>query len=427
MANVKFSRGSVSRVFITAVAVLVIVGVWFFARQNNIPETTEADTEVTRAAFNPNNFVNPLDVTNEYFPLTPGMQWVRSGTTEVGSRKIPHQIVTTMTDVIKMIDGVPAIAMLDESTDSGEVIQVGFDYLAIDKDGNVWILGGYTEEYQGGEFVFSADAFLGESHGAQVGILAPAVVTMDTPRWFIGSSGPKEDPSIGEPVEIGSDVTIPFGDFSNVRVVREGEIDAPDNEFKYYAPGVGVIWNVPQDESLHQDYFELTNFTQLSPEGLAEKSQVVLNLESHAKTEAPEVYGNAPFAKQLLPNGLIVDRATTLETPTETESREIVDETSEQSTKSLASSAEEKPLPAISTPPPSLESAQPVQELASKKLSESEAKAIALKKVPGEITDIAIEKFKGKDAYFVEVAADNGPETDVVIDIDTGEVLRVES
>jgi hypothetical protein len=55
MANVKFSRGSVSRVFITAVAVLVIVGVWFFARQNNIPETTEADTEVTRAAFNPNN------------------------------------------------------------------------------------------------------------------------------------------------------------------------------------------------------------------------------------------------------------------------------------------------------------------------------------------------------------------------------------
>ena len=215
-------------------ALLVLGGValtWFFL----IPRTTNEEVVVaTRVAFNPDNFVNPLAVTNQYHPLTPGMQWIRSGTTEVGSRKVPHQIITTMTDVVRIIDGVPAVAMLDESTDSGEVIQVGFDYLAIDKEGNVWITGGYTEEYQGGEYVFAEDAFLGESTGAQVGILAPAEVTMATPRWFIGSAGTKEDASVGEPVEIGAEVTVPFGTFKNVRVVREGGSKAPDNEFKYF-------------------------------------------------------------------------------------------------------------------------------------------------------------------------------------------------
>jgi len=36
--------------------------------------------------------------------------------------------------------------MLDQATDSGEISQVGFDYFALDEDGNVWILGGYTED-----------------------------------------------------------------------------------------------------------------------------------------------------------------------------------------------------------------------------------------------------------------------------------------
>lgn len=43
---------------------------------------------------------------------------------------MPHEIITTMTDVIRVIDGVPTIAMLDESTDSGEISQQGMDYLA---------------------------------------------------------------------------------------------------------------------------------------------------------------------------------------------------------------------------------------------------------------------------------------------------------
>ena len=248
-------------------------------------------------AFDAVNFVDPTTDTNRYHPLRPGIQWVRGGTTLVGDREVPHEVITTMTDVIRVIDGVSTVAMLDESTDSGEVAQVGMDYMALDKDGNVWILGGYTEDYEGGEFTNAEDSWLGPDSDQVIGILAPAEVTMETPRWCIG--GPAdESPSVGEPVEIGASVCVEFGCYDDVRVVQEGEVGAPDNENKYYAPGVGVINNVPLDASLHKDRFELLNFVELSPEGLDEASQTVLDLEAHARETAPDVFGDAPESQR---------------------------------------------------------------------------------------------------------------------------------
>jgi len=259
---------------------------------------TDPNFEGTRIAFVPANFVDPAMDTNPYHPLKPGLQFVRAGTTEVGSRVVPHEIITTMTDVIRIIDGVSTIAMLDESTDSAEVSQIGMDYLALDKDGNVWILGGYTEDYQGGAYTNVDSAYLGTGNGAEVGILAPAKVDADTPSWLIGKA-PEEKASVGRPVEVGIRYCVKFGCYDNVRVVQEGNVGAPDNENKYYAPGVGVINNIPLDASLHQDTFQLTNFTALSADGLAQASQTVLDLEAHARIVAPDVFGSAPPSRRL--------------------------------------------------------------------------------------------------------------------------------
>ena len=256
------------------------------------------DTDVgTRLAFNAANFVDPTLDTNPFHPLKPGLQWVRAGTTEVGSRKVPHEIITTMTDVIRTIDGVPTIAMLDESTDSGEISQRSIDYMALDKDGNVWILGGYTEDYEGGAYTNTDSAWLSTGAGGRIGILSPAKVDMTTPRWAIGGS-PDEKPSVGQPMQIGVHVCVPFACYENVRVVQEGNVGAPDNENKYYAPGVGVINNIPLNASLHQDTFDLRNFVTLSPAGLAEASQTVLDLEKHARQTSPDVFGSVPEARR---------------------------------------------------------------------------------------------------------------------------------
>ncbi len=287
------------RILTVAVAAMVVLlaacgGSSDGASAGTAPDAPEGGTVVELRA---EDFVDPTLDTNPYHPLKPGTQWVYGGTTEVGSRTVPHEIIVTITDVVGTIDGAPVVAMLAESTDSGEVAQVGMDYLALDQDGNVWILGGYTEELEGGEYTNTESAWLGTGQGQSVGILAPAEVDMTTPRWHIGGA-PGEDPSVGEPVEIGVRECVEFGCYDDVRVVQEGEFDAPDNEHKYYAPGVGVINNVPLDASLHQDRFELLNFLELSPEGLAEASQTVLDLETHAQETAADVFGSAPDSKR---------------------------------------------------------------------------------------------------------------------------------
>jgi hypothetical protein len=255
----------------------------------------------SQTAFNASNFVDPTLDTNPYHPLRPGLQWVRGGSTQVGGREVPYEVITTMTDVIRVIDGVPAIAMLDEQTDSGELSALSIDYFALDREGNVWILGGYTEGYQGGEYTNTEDAWLGSEAGKQVGILSPADVSLDDPSWCIGAVA-DEEPSVGVLVEDGAQVCVAFGCYDEVRVVQEGEVGAPDNENKSYAPGVGVIKNEPLDASLHKDRFELLNFVELSPAGLTDASDTVLALEAHAAEEgAPELYGAAPTSTRATP------------------------------------------------------------------------------------------------------------------------------
>lgn len=60
------------------------------------------------------------------------------------------------------------------------------------------------------------------------------------------------------------------------------------------------------------------------------------------------------------------------------------------------------------------------------KITEQEAIAIAQKAVKGKITDVGIEKKFGKAAYVVEID-DDGVETDVIVDIETGDILGIET
>ncbi len=67
------------------------------------------------------------------------------------------------------------------------------------------------------------------------------------------------------------------------------------------------------------------------------------------------------------------------------------------------------------------------ESTAKPKISEEQASEIALKKIPGEVTGIGIEKKRGKNVYVVEIMAKkNGKETDVLVDMNSGKVLGTE-
>jgi hypothetical protein len=247
--------------------------------------------------FDRANFGDPATGANPYLPLKPGTQWVREGSTIVGDRKVPHQVTTTVTDVYREIDGVRTVAVLDYEVDSGQISQESLDYMAEDKDGNLWYLGGYTEEYEGGRFVSSEDAWLSGVNGARRGLLVPADPSTQRRPYSVAQPD-EEEGDVAEVIRIGARRCVPFKCFDNVLIVREGKASAPDNEFKYYARGVGQIDNVPRSASRHKDVEQLVNLTQLSRQALGEASREALRLDRHAQKQAPDTFGRFPPAER---------------------------------------------------------------------------------------------------------------------------------
>ena len=251
----------------------------------------------TSRRFDRRNFRDADSGANKWLPLKPGTQWVREGGTDVGRRRVPHRVVSTVTDVYKQVDGVRAITVLDRDIDASQIAQQSLDYFAEDRQGNVWYLGSYTENYEGGRFVSNPDAWLAGVKGGRPGIVMLGDPRTGTPPYYVAVP-PGEDSDVAQVVSTGQSRCVPFRCFKDVIVIREGKASAPDNEFKYFAPGVGQIDNVPRSASQHHDVEKLLNLTQLSPQGLAEVSAEALRLDRRARAKKPEVFGRAPAAER---------------------------------------------------------------------------------------------------------------------------------
>jgi hypothetical protein len=255
---------------------------------------SNAGKNATEDSFDPSIFGEPATGANEFLPLEPGTQWTREGFVNVGSRRLPHRVVTTVTDVSKEIDGVRAVVVLDQDFNGGQIAEQALDYMAEDKQGNVWSLGSYTESYEGGQFVNASDAWLAGVNGAAPGILMLADPQVGTPAYS-ESTVPGGEVSSSQVAETGQSQCVPFKCYKDVLVIEEGGA-----EYKYYAPGVGQIKTEPLSGDGTQEVEDLINLTQLSPRGLAEVSAEVLKLDRNAPVQAPDVFGDAAAAKRNL-------------------------------------------------------------------------------------------------------------------------------
>lgn len=246
--------------------------------------------------FDPGNFATRTGA-NKWLPLKPGIQWVRQGVTDVGHRRLPHQVVSTVTDVYKEVAGVRAVAVLDQDIDGGEVAQQSIDFFAEDRQGNVWDLGSYAEGYEGGRFANVDDAWLADVKGGRPGVIMLGDPRTGTPEYHVARP-PGEEADVAQVIKTGRSWCVPFKCFKGVLVVREGKASAPDNEFKYFAPGVGQIDNEPRSASRHRDIEDLFNLTQLTPRGLAEMSAEALKLDRRSPVQKPDVFGRVPAARR---------------------------------------------------------------------------------------------------------------------------------
>ena len=291
---------------VAATVALLCAGALVSACGDDDKQTASVSTEASQTEAGQNQassersgrgkFGAPATGANRWFPLKPGTQTVKLGHLNRGDRRLTHRIVHTVTDVSKRIDGVRTVAVLDQDIDAGQVAEQALDYLAEDKQGNVWYLGSYTEAYEGGQFVNAADAWLAGVNGAGRGILMQAKPRKGTPP-YVQAKVPGDDPDVAQVAKTGQKNCVPFKCYRNVLVIQEG---TDGGEYKYFAPGVGGIRTEPRYEGGEQEVEELINFTQLSPRALSELSAEALKLDKHARSTAQDVFGSSSPAKRTL-------------------------------------------------------------------------------------------------------------------------------
>lgn len=262
---------------------------------------SSAPAKVSQSRFDARNFGDHVSATNKnknkYLSLKPGTQTVREGRVDVGHRRLSHRVVTTVTDVFKKVDGKRTVTVLDQDFNGGEIAEQSLDFLIEDKRGNVWYLGSYTETYEGGQFVNAADGWLSGRKGARPGILVKADPRTGTPAYS-PAKPPGAEADVARVIRTGQRVCVPFKCYRRVVVIQEGSESQPDEEYKYYAPGVGQIKAEPRGEGGKQEVEQLINATQLSPRALSEISAEALKLDKHARVEAADVFARTAAAKR---------------------------------------------------------------------------------------------------------------------------------
>jgi hypothetical protein len=176
------------------------------------------------------------DITNPYFPLTPGTVLIYEGKRD----KTPLRIELTVTNETKLIMGVRCVVVRDILTTGTELLEKTTDWYAQDADGNVWYFGEDTAEYKNGAVTSTAGTWMAGVDGALPGIVMKASPEVGDGYRQEYRPGVAED--YATVVQLGAVAQMPAGSYDRVVVTRDIDLlDTTKDERKSYAPGVGFV------------------------------------------------------------------------------------------------------------------------------------------------------------------------------------------
>ncbi len=233
-------------------------------------------------------FDNSTVINNRWMPLIPGTQMTYEGVSDVDGELIPHQIVITVTDLVKEIDGVNCVVVWDRDISDGSLVESEITFFAQDNDGNVWQFGEYRELWEGPQFVVAQAWMPGHLKGAKAGIMMLAEPNLAQPSHSEGFAPPPyywTDRAFVSAV--GQKASVKAGDFENVLVNTEYSQTEKDSfQHKHQAPGVGNVKVTWDGKDQTRETLELVKVATLGPDEMDEVRAASLQLEEHAYTFA---------------------------------------------------------------------------------------------------------------------------------------------
>jgi len=221
-------------------------------------------------------------IDNEWWPLTPGTQFVYEGYTTEDGEEIPHRVVFTVTHLTKEIEGVRTVVAFDRDYSDDRLEEAELAFFAQDVDGNVWHFGQYRETYDELEFVGGRVWLIGLPDGARAGIMMQADPQPGGEDYSQGYAPPPFNWTDRARVDaVGEQTTTALATYNDVLVIEEYNQEEPGAfQLKYYARGVGNVrvgWrgDDPQEEEL-----ELVELKTLTGSDLDELRAEALDLET---------------------------------------------------------------------------------------------------------------------------------------------------
>jgi hypothetical protein len=195
--------------------------------------------DFSTAVFDP---TQPID--NPYFPMTDGRTYVYQGSDEDGL--VDERFETTNIGLGPVIAGVQTFVQQDLEFEEGLLVERTFDYFAQDTLGNVWYLGEDVTNFEyddEGNLIGtnSEGAWRAGEDGALPGFIMPADPDIGF-NYFQEHAPADEALDQGTIFAFIDELVLEFGTFNDVlQVFETTELEPDAREFKYYAPGIGLI------------------------------------------------------------------------------------------------------------------------------------------------------------------------------------------
>jgi len=236
-------------------------------------------------------FSNPTRIDNPWSPMAPGTQYTLTGQADRGLGLKPHDVVFTVTNVVKQINGIDCVVLWDRdfqedpaNPGSKLLAEAELAFFAQDDDKNIWMMGEYPEEFDitnGGEFQGAPNTWIHGIDGTEAGTLM-----LGDPLHGTGYYLQARAPSIrfldcAKVFQTGQKDCVPVGCFNNVLVTDER---APadwrgGHQRKYYARGAGNI-RVDFRGDPEGEVLVMTSRKQLNATEMAEARAAVMALDA---------------------------------------------------------------------------------------------------------------------------------------------------
>ena len=190
-------------------------------------------------------FSHPRDITHPYLPLTSLRQDVLEGVEDGKKLRVERTPLPNKHKSFNIAgQRVEALVVEDREFENGTLAEVATDYFAQDDNGNVYYLGEEVDDYENGKITGHDGSWMLGKDTQVPGVILPA-----NPKQGDRFKGEDVSQAIDEQDEIISlleTVTVPSGTYHKCLKVREKLADGT-TELKYYAPGVGVVREVPPE------------------------------------------------------------------------------------------------------------------------------------------------------------------------------------